>query len=326
MTVTPRFQRNAALLARLVFALWLVAGMLVACGGGAESTNSPAPPPPPPPPPANTPPTISGSPATSVNVGQAYSFTPAANDVDSDPLTFSIVNRPGWAAFDAGSGELSGSPASGDVGSYSNIRISVSDGMATASLPEFTIDVNSNPPGNTPPTISGTPSTTATVGQPYAFMPAANDADNDPLTFSIVNQPGWAMFDSGTGALTGTPASGDIGSYLNISISVSDGVASASLPSFSIDVAPPPPTSVLLTWTAPTLNEDMTQLDDLAGFRVRWGTQSGNYPNVVPVNDPTATSATVPNLSSGTYFFVVTAIDTSNNESVFSDEASAVIP
>ena len=164
-----------------------------------------------------------------------------------------------------------------------------------------------------------------TVGETYSFTPAANDADGDTLTFSIANQPGWASFDSTDGSLTGTPAPGDVASYPAISISVSDGTASASLSDFSIDVNPQPSGSVLLTWTPPTQSADGSQLDDLARYRVRWGVTSGNYQNVQSVEDPNATNATVSSLSPGTYFFVVTAVDLSNNESVFSNEAMAVV-
>ena len=48
---------------------------------------------------ANQPPVISGSPATSVTIGQAYNFTPTASDPEGQPLTFSIANRPAWASF-----------------------------------------------------------------------------------------------------------------------------------------------------------------------------------------------------------------------------------
>lgn len=42
----------------------------------------------------NEPPTISGTPALSVDEGSPYSFTPTASDPNDDPLTFDIENRP----------------------------------------------------------------------------------------------------------------------------------------------------------------------------------------------------------------------------------------
>lgn len=89
----------------------------------------------------NRAPTISGNPPAIVTVGDTYSFTPSASDPDGDTLTFSIQNRPVWASFDSGTGRLIGTPTFGDIGSFASIRISVSDGQATASIPDFAVDV-----------------------------------------------------------------------------------------------------------------------------------------------------------------------------------------
>jgi hypothetical protein len=89
-----------------------------------------------------SPPTIAGSPATSVNEGSAYSFTPTASDPNNYPLTFSVQNPPSWASFSTSKGTLSGTPADANVGTYSNIVISVSDGQSSASLAPFSVTVN----------------------------------------------------------------------------------------------------------------------------------------------------------------------------------------
>ena len=89
---------------------------------------------------------------------------------------------------------------------------------------------------NNPPEISGTPDTSVAEGTSYYFAPNASDPDGDPLSFSIVNQPAWASFNTSTGALSGVPGTHAAGSYENIQISVSDGSASASLGAFSITV------------------------------------------------------------------------------------------
>jgi hypothetical protein len=182
--------------------------------------------------PENNAPTISGSPGTSVQVSQAYSFAAKASDPDQDPLTFSISNKPTWASFSSKTGVLSGTPSTSSVGNYANIVISVSDGRASASLAPFAINVQSG--SNHAPTITGSPATTATVGAAYSFQPSATDSDKDTLAYTIQNKPSWASFNSATGALTGTPTS--TGTYSNIVISVSDGKASASLAAFAIAV------------------------------------------------------------------------------------------
>jgi hypothetical protein len=92
------------------------------------------------------------------------------------------------------------------------------------------------PPQPAPsPTISGTPATKATTGTTYTFQPTAADfaGNTATLTYSIQNKPSWANFSTTTGLLTGTTVKG---TYSNIVITVSDGCATASLPSFSIKV------------------------------------------------------------------------------------------
>jgi hypothetical protein len=92
--------------------------------------------------PVNDAPTISGTPVTSLDQDTAYSFVPVAADVDtSTTLTFSITNKPTWAAFNTATGALTGTPAKADVGITSGIVISVSDGTVTAALPAFALEV-----------------------------------------------------------------------------------------------------------------------------------------------------------------------------------------
>jgi hypothetical protein len=90
---------------------------------------------------ANSAPTIAGTPPTAAREGQAYEFRPAAADTDGDSLTFTIANRPSWAAFDAQTGRLFGTPGAGTVGTYRDVTIRVSDGKLVASLPLFSIAV-----------------------------------------------------------------------------------------------------------------------------------------------------------------------------------------
>lgn len=107
-------------------------------------------------------PTISGSPAGSVTLGQTYSFKPTASDADGDKITFSIQNKPDWAAFDSATGRLSGQPTDADVGTYTGIVISATDGKATASLAAFSLAVNQIGDGSA--TVTWNPPTENTDG------------------------------------------------------------------------------------------------------------------------------------------------------------------
>lgn len=273
----------------------------------------------------NVAPTISGTPPTSMSAGSAYTFTPTAYDANGDTLRFSVSSKPLWAAFSATTGTLSGVPGEADVGIYSNIIISVSDGKFTRSLPAFSITVSAPAPTNSAPTISGTPVVAATVGQPYAFQPAAHDSDGDKLTFSIANRPAWATFEAATGLLYGAPGSSDVGTAQNVTISVTDGKATSTLPAFSITTAAAPTGSATLKWTPPTQNADGSPLTDLAGFIVSYGTSSRRYTTTLELGSPSMTSVVIEDLGPGTYYFAVRAINTTGVASEFSNEAVKVL-
>ncbi|MCU7932040.1 MAG: hypothetical protein KZQ90_14655 [Candidatus Thiodiazotropha sp. (ex Codakia rugifera)] len=92
--------------------------------------------------PVNQVPVISGTPASAVDAGDVYSFSPTATDGDTDTLSFSVANLPNWADFNTQNGTVSGSPTDQDVGNYNNIQITVSDGTDSATLAAFSVSVN----------------------------------------------------------------------------------------------------------------------------------------------------------------------------------------
>jgi len=82
--------------------------------------------------------------------------------------------------------------------------------------------------------------------------------------------------------------------------------------------------SVTLTW-------DRNQEPDIAGYKIFYGTQSGQYNNSITVYDsatqPLQCSHTVAGLSEGTtYYFALKAFDLAGQESAYSDEISMSIP
>ncbi len=194
---------------------------------------------------------------------------------------------------------------------------------------------------NKAPTISGTPATQVLSGLTYGFVPSASDSNGDAIVFSIANMPAWASFNTQTGALTGTPTSNQVGTTSNIIISASDGRAKSSLPGFNITVvnpapppaaeppvAPPTPTThnATVSWSAPTTNVDGTQLADLAGFKVYYGLAAQALDHVVQIGSPATTSQALQNLTSGTWYFAVAAVNTAGLESQLSSLATRTFP
>jgi hypothetical protein len=176
---------------------------------------------------------------------------------------------------------------------------------------------------NRAPTITGAPGNQVQVGQAYSFTPAAGDADNDSLTFSISNKPTWASFNASTGTLSGTPTAANVGSFSDIRIGVSDGTTRTDLQTFTIVViaAGSGAGSATLSWTPPTQRTDGSTLTNLAGYRIRYGNSPGNYNRSVTVSNASVSTYVIDSLSSGTYYFVVSAFDSAGGES---DESSAV--
>ncbi|NIA18329.1 MAG: hypothetical protein GWO79_00385, partial [Actinobacteria bacterium] len=81
--------------------------------------------------------------------------------------------------------------------------------------------------------------------------------------------------------------------------------------------------AITLTWDPPTTNVDGTPLTDLEGYRVYYGTASGNYDTNIDATN--VVSYEVEGLIPGnTYYFAVTAYDTSGNESDYSNEVSGI--
>lgn len=181
------------------------------------------------------------------------------------------------------------------------------------------------PPGNSAPTISGKPPPSIRIDEAYSFTPFAADADGDPHTFHILNKPGWATFDPTTGAIGGRPTQGDVGTYDNIIISVSDGKSSVSLRPFSITVSQWAPGTVTLSWVAPTQNSDGSPLRDLAGYKIYYRKSSENYRQEIRIENPGITTYIVQNLSPGVYYFSATAINSSDLESSFSEEITKTV-
>ena len=167
--------------------------------------------------------------------------TITATDLDGDTLTWS-----GTAAT-SGTATVSGVGISPIITYVPNANFNGSDsfdvsvGDGNGGSQSITIDVNIAAQ-NDVPTIGGTPDATVVEGIGYSFTPTANDVDGDSLSFTIQNQPSWiTSFSTTTGAISGTPGTGDVGgSFTNIIISVVTTNDTVALTAFSITVQAAP--------------------------------------------------------------------------------------
>jgi hypothetical protein len=177
---------------------------------------------------------------------------------------------------------------------------------------------------NQAPVISGTPSSQATAGRSWSFQPSLSDPDGDTLTVSATNLPGWLTLNPSTGLVQGTPGEGDVRTWSNIRLAVSDGIASATLPAFSINVLPTGAAmgTATLSWSPPTERADGSPIGELAGYEVLYGQQSRNYDTTIELNNPGLTRYVIEGLGPGTWYFAVKAVTTDGLESAPSQEVS----
>ena len=178
---------------------------------------------------------------------------------------------------------------------------------------------------NSAPTIKGAPGTTVLAGQAYVFQPAAADADGDKLTFTAANLPAWAALNADTGRISGTPSAADVGAYAGIKVTVSDGKASASSATFTLNVTAVGTGSASVSWMPPTSNSDGSVLTNLAGYRIVYGHSAVDLSLSIDVDNPGMSTYVVENLSAGAWYFAVIAVNSGGVSSEPSNVASKTI-
>ena len=83
--------------------------------------------------------------------------------------------------------------------------------------------------------------------------------------------------------------------------------------------------STTLSWMPPTQNSDGSPLTDLAGYKIYYGSESGNYQNSIQIDNPGIAIYVVEYLTPNTYYFVISTINSSGVESQFSNEVSKLV-
>ncbi|MEH6448989.1 MAG: hypothetical protein V7765_09980 [Oleispira sp.] len=166
---------------------------------------------------------------------------------------------------------------------------------------------------NRAPTIAGTPTSSLLTNTDYLFTPVAADADNDVLTFSIINKPSWAEFDTSTGELKGQASTAAL--FENIIISVADKVDTVNLDKFSILVTENNLPPVIYNQTLETMESTELMItlgpeNDIDGDYINYSvtdsmnTEQGNQTNQIIYN-----SASI-----GVETLQVTASDNNNDD------------
>lgn len=178
---------------------------------------------------ANQPPVLTAIAAQSVNADSVLEVALSASDANGDSLQLSLSGQPQFASLvdnGDGSGALRLAPQTGQEGNYA-FSVQVSDGLSLASQP-VSLTVNAAP--NQPPQLAAIAAPSLPAGTELDVALSASDADGDPLSFSLSNQPGFvALVDNGDGSglIRLMPLAVHEGQH-SFTVSVSDGRDSAN--------------------------------------------------------------------------------------------------
>jgi Putative Ig domain len=216
--------------------------------------------------------------------------------------------------------------ACGGGGGGGSSATGVTSGAAPGSAGASTGDADLRSRPNQPPAISGAPTTVVGVGVDYVFQPVATDPDGDALRFVASNLPAWATLDPTTGRIQGQPKSSDDGVSGPITLSVSDGVALASLPEFRIQVQAGQGNGLIkLAWQLPVENADGTAVAKSLGTRIYYGRRARAYDANVTVPGRGTTRHVLTGLQAGTWYVALTTVDPEGIESDLSEERAALV-
>lgn len=229
---------------------------------------------------------------------------------DSATLSWSVTNATDCSASGAWSGSkgTSGSESVGPVNATSTFSLSCTGpgGTSNRSRTVSVIDAPTVTLSANPTSVLSGDSTTLTWSSSGATSCSAQDA--------------W----SGTKATSGSQATASLTGDSTFTLACT-GTGGTTTRSVTVTVTTASARSVQISWDAPTTRADGSTLTNLAGFHIHYGTVSGEYTQTIDVNNPSLSSYQIDNLTTGTYYFAVTAYDADSIESAYSMEVSTTL-
>jgi RHS repeat-associated protein len=167
-----------------------------------------------------------------VAVGQKFQYDAQASDPDQDRLRFDLVSRPFLdMAVHPTLGVLVINPVSSQIGVH-QVVMRVQDGRGGVALQSFSVTVTGP---NPIPVITSRPTGPALVGNRWQYQVRAQDADGDPITYSVPVGPAGMAINATNGLVLWTPTATDVGSQ-HVAISASDNLGATTTQSFDLPV------------------------------------------------------------------------------------------
>jgi hypothetical protein len=248
--------------------------------------------------------------------GAAYSAgLTATGGVQPYAWSLSSGSLPAGLSLAAATGQISGTPTTAGTSSFVvQVKDSSSPAQTATESLSITITAASVLVQVTTTSLAG-----GQVGTAYSATLAATGGMM-PYSWSVSSGslPGGLTL-STTGTISGTPTTSGSFSF-TVKVTDSSSPAKTATANLSITVAAAAAYSAVLSWTASTSS-------DVNGYNVYRSTTSGSgyvKINSSLVSEVTYTDSTVAN--GQTYYYVTTSVNSSNEESDYSDQQQAIIP
>ena len=186
---------------------------------------------------ANSSPSFTSTPLSSVTEREPYTYDVDATDPDvGDTLTYSLDLAPLGMTIDPATGVVSWTPDSGHLGNNKVVvRVSDAAGLVTQGFAVNVANVDDSP------LITSTPVSTAVEDVLYSYNVDAVDPDpGDALTYSVDVGPPGMTIDTATGVIVWTPAPADLGDH-GVTVRVTDPAGLSATQAFVVGVSQGPP-------------------------------------------------------------------------------------
>ncbi|QDU42483.1 tRNA nuclease WapA precursor [Symmachiella dynata] len=180
-------------------------------------------------------PEITSTPDWIALVGSEYTYQVTATDPDDDTLEYSLAGTPpNGMSIDPDTGLLTWTPNGGQIGTHS-LEVIASDG-SLGDVQSFDLRVRDN----AAPTIAPIPDLTRAAGETYQFRAYGSDTDGDALTYELSGEPAGMTINEFTGNIEWLTTIDDIGTYADITVTVTDQYGLSASETFDLEIIAPP--------------------------------------------------------------------------------------
>ncbi|MBQ9370568.1 MAG: fibro-slime domain-containing protein [Thermoguttaceae bacterium] len=177
--------------------------------------------------------TIVSTPPDTASVGEVYRYDVQTINPSGTDLTFTLLSAPSGMGIHHELGTIVWRPTAADVGEYQAV-VKVRNTKGEVATQAFTVTVEAA--NHAPVITTDSIPTPVLAASPYRAYIYAQDADNDALTFSLVNAPDGMTLDPTTGVLDWTPDAALIGATVAVGVVVTDARGKSASKTYNLAV------------------------------------------------------------------------------------------